>query len=224
VLASALDVSPRAADLQLRVRAVVDYVASGTDARDTVAALIREKVVPRFKDWAMTNMAPTKNGWMGGVPAGNYGSDYWLRTAANFMGIWANAGTEAIYFQAAREPDGAPLNGSRSYVIHFPAGALPDSVVESYWSVILVSVPDYRVVPNPLHRYNLNSHSPLAKEPDGSLELAIGPSPVAGVAESNWLPSPPERPFTLSFRAYVQGDVVLAPTDAWTPPPLIVVD
>jgi hypothetical protein len=44
-------------------------------------------------------------------------------------------------------------------------------------------VPDYRVVPNPLNRFNLNDYSPLQKEADGSLKLAVGPNPVAGVPE-----------------------------------------
>jgi hypothetical protein len=31
------------------------------------------------------------------------------------------------------------------------------------------------VVPNALKRYNLNNHSPLQKEPDGSLKIGGGP-------------------------------------------------
>ncbi len=33
---------------------------------------------------------------------------------------------------------------------HCPDDGLPQSMVDGYWSVILVGVPDYRVVPNPL--------------------------------------------------------------------------
>jgi hypothetical protein len=90
-------------------------------------------------------------------------------------------------------------------------------VVEAYWSVILVSVPDYRVVDNPLKRFNLNNHSPLQKESDGSLKIAVGPKPVAGVPESNWLPSPDGKPFTLTFRTYVPKDIVAR---EWAPPAL----
>jgi hypothetical protein len=38
--------------------------------------------------------------------------------------------------------------------MHFSADELPEKVVDAYWSVILVGVPDYRVVPNPSKRYN----------------------------------------------------------------------
>jgi hypothetical protein len=32
--------------------------------------------------------------------------------------------------------------------MHFPADKLPGSVADACWSVIVVGVPDYRVVPN----------------------------------------------------------------------------
>jgi hypothetical protein len=114
----------------------------------------------------------------------------------------------------------AALNGSNSYVMHFPADKLPEAVVEAFWSVILVGVPDYRVVPNPLNRFHLNNFSPLRKEADGSLKIAFGPKPVAGVPESNWLPSPEGKPFSLTFRTYVPKDVVRR--GEWTPPPVTI--
>ena len=102
--------------------------------------------------------------------------------------------------------------------MHFPADKLPEAVVEAFWSVILVGVPDYRVVPNPLNRFHLNNFSPLRKEADGSLKIAVGPRPVAGVPESNWLPSPEGKQFSLTFRTYVPKDVVRRAE--WTPPPV----
>jgi hypothetical protein len=98
--------------------------------------------------------------------------------------------------------------GGKSYVIHFPADWLPSSVVNAYWSVILVGVPDYRVVPNSLNRFNFNSYSPLKKASDGSLDITIGSRPVSGIPESNWLPSSPGKLFSLTFRTYVPKDVV----------------
>jgi hypothetical protein len=139
----------------------------------------------------------------------------------SLIGIWANSAEEAVYFGAFRDANEQPLDGSKSYVIHFPADGLPDSVVNAYWSIILVGVPDYRVVENPLKRYNLNNLSPLRKEADGSLKLAIGPKPVAGVPEPNRLPSAAGKPFSLTFRAYVPKDVVLR---GWAPPAVTLVN
>jgi len=38
-------------------------------------------------------------------------------------------------------------------------------------AIILVSVPDYRVVPNPLERYNFNDQFSMKKEYDASLKI-----------------------------------------------------
>jgi hypothetical protein len=38
---------------------------------------------------------------------------------------------------ATRDADETPLDGSKHYVIQFPADGLLDSVVDSYWSIIL---------------------------------------------------------------------------------------
>jgi hypothetical protein len=121
-----------------------------------------------------------------------------------------------IYFVATRDADEQTLSGSSSYVMHFAPDKLPGAVVDAFWSVILVDVPGYRVVPNPLNRFNLNNYSPLEKENDGSLKIGIGPKPVAGVAESNWLPAPAGKAFSLTFRTYVPKEIVKR--GDWTPP------
>ena len=123
-----------------------------------------------------------------------------------------------IYFVATRDADEQPLNGAHSYVMHFPADKLPDSAVDAYWSAILVGVPDYRIVPNELKRYNFNNHSPLQKEADGSLKIGIGPKPPPGVSESNWLPSPEGKPLSLTFRTYVPKPQALK--GEWAPAPV----
>jgi hypothetical protein len=113
------------------------------------------------------------------------------------------------------------VNGGTHYVLHFPADKPPSSVVNGYWSVILVGVPDYRVVANPLKRYNVNSYSNLKSAADGSLKIGIGPTAVADVPEPNWLPSPDGKPFSLTFRTYVPREIVLR---EWAPPAVTAVD
>jgi hypothetical protein len=56
--------------------------------------------------------------------------DYRARTTTSLIGIWGNAITEVVYFGAVNGPDGQPLNGSTSYVMHFPANDLPEAVVD----------------------------------------------------------------------------------------------
>ena len=216
-LASAMDVAPNSAEMQQKVRAVAAYAASAKEARAQVDGIIH-KYIPEFKEYAFTKSAPYRNHWIGGGTTGNYAKDFLLRTVANYAGIWANTTDEVIYFVATRDVDEKQLSGSNSYVMQFPADRLPDTAVNAYWSVILVGVPDYRVAANPLNRFNFNNHSTLAKEADGSLKIAIGPKPVAGVPESNWLPSPEGKPFSLTFRTYVPKDLVKR--GEWTPPPV----
>ncbi|ACA15734.1 protein of unknown function DUF1214 [Methylobacterium sp. 4-46] len=214
-LASALDVAPNSAEMQQKVRAVSAYAASSAGARAEVDAKLRD-VIRRFREDALTKSAPYRNHWLCGTGSGNYGGDFRRRTAANYAGIWANTSNEVVYFVATRDAEEKPLDGSGGYVMHFAADRLPEAVVDAYWSVILVGVPDYRVVPNPLNRFNFNNLSTLTKEVDGSLKIAVGPKPVAGVPKTNWLPSAEGRPFSLTFRAYVPREVVKR--CEWTPP------
>jgi hypothetical protein len=216
-LSSALDAAPNAAEMQQKVRAVAAYVATGNDARTAINTQLHA-IISQFKEDALTKTAPYQNHWLCGNIGGNYGPNYRLRTTANYAGIWANSPGEAIYFIGSRDANEQPLNGSNSYVMHFPPDKLPESVVDAYWSVILVGVPDYRVVPNALKRYNFNDHSQLQKEADGSLKIAVGPKPVSSVPESNRLPSAEGEPFSLTFRTYVPKEA--AQKCEWTPPPL----
>jgi len=208
ILSSALDVSPLAAEMQQKVRAIAAGIASSASSRAAVDALVHARVVPGFQEYVFTKSAPYRNHWVGGAETGNYGKDFRLRTTVNFAGIWANTTDEVIYFATTRDAAGKALNGSHSYLMTFPGDRLPDSVVNAYWSVILLGVPDYRVVSNPANRYNLNSYSPLKHELNGSLKIAIGPKPVDGIAESNWLPAPEGKAFSLTFRTYVPKAVV----------------
>jgi hypothetical protein len=219
-LSSALDISPKATEMQQKVRAVAAYVASGHEARAAVDALLRARVIPEFQEPVFTKSAPSRNHWVGAGEAGNYGNDYRMRTTANLAAIWANTTDEVICFAATRDAEGKPLNGGNSYIMHSPADKLPGSVVNAGWSLTLVGVPDYRVASNPLNRFNLNSHSPLKSEPDGSLKIAIGPKATAGVPESNWLPAPDGKPFSLTFRTYVPKAVVKR---EWSPPAITAV-
>lgn len=162
---------------------------------------VARKVVPEFVQHAIAKSVAVKNGWAIAGTAGVYGKNYFQRTVANYAGIWANAPVEVVYFPLVSDGNGKPADGTKSYVIHFPADDLPSNVVDAYWSAILVGVPDFRVVPNELKRYNFNSNSDLTKEPDGFLKIAIGPKPVKDAPELNWLPSPEGKPFSLTFRA-----------------------
>ena len=147
---------------------------------------------------------------------GIYSDDYWTRTAANLVGIWANSTHEVIYFIATRDGDGNPLDGGNTYAIEFDKGKSPGAVVDGYWSVILVDLPDYRVVPNEIDRFNFNSYSPLELDEDSGLSIFVAPAESGAFPSANWLPSADGKPFSLTFRTYVPKDVVKQ--GGWFPP------
>ena len=122
------------------------------------------RIVPEFIEYTFTKSAPYRNHWVGGGPAGNYGADYRLRTVANYAGIWANTIDEVIYFVATRDANEQAAERFQQLRHALSRRQAAGTVIDAFWSVILVGVPDYRVVPNPLNRFHLNNFSPLAKE------------------------------------------------------------
>jgi len=215
MLATALDTTPGAAALQQKVRLVTRYTESGSGARLDVEGLLRERLIPHFLDGVAKRAVATRNHWRSNRAAG---ADYQLRTAANLACLWTDTPDEALTFQTARDAHGRPLNGSNTYVLEFAADQLPAALVSGQWSLTLVSMPGYHVVPNQLDRFLLNSHSPLVCEHDGSLRIYVGPRPPQGVPRSNWLPAPDWKPFQLTMRAYAPKDVVAR--GEWFPPAL----
>jgi hypothetical protein len=197
------------------VRAIARAV-SEPGRRAELDALIRKKIVPSFQKYSVSEAGSVQNNWVGTTTIGNYGDDFAIRTAANYVGIWANARHEVIYFVTTRDETGAPLDGSGSYVIHCPASELPHSVVNAYWSLSLVDVPGFLAVSNRLNRYTFNSVAPPPTEADGSLKIYLAAEPGPDIPEANWLPAPAGKPFSLTFRTYVPKDRVKQ--GQWFPP------
>lgn len=216
VLKTAIDVSPVAAQMQARVLAIAEEVSQDKTAHAELANKIKTQFAPRFAKESMLKAGVVKNNWLGTMVIGNYGDNYFIRSAANRIGIWANSSSEVIYFVNARDAKGKYYNGSNTYVLDFPADALPQSVVDGYWSVILVDIPNFRVTPNELERYNFNSYSDLKFEKDGSLRIYVSAKQPQGVAQSNWLPAPAGKMFSLTLRAYIPQTVVKQ--GDWFPP------
>lgn len=216
VIASASDVSPVAAQMQARVRDVARRAKD--EQRGAVDQTIKARIVQQVQEFAATRSGVSKNNWVATMGTGNYGANYWRRSAANLLGIWANTNDEVIYFFTTRDANGDALNGAHDYILEFPADSRPDAVVDAYWSVILVDVPNYRVVPNPMNRFNFNNYSGLKQEADGSLRILFARAPRGDVPESNWLPAPDGKPFFLNLRTYVPREVVRR--GEWFPSPI----
>ena len=93
---------------------------------------------------------------------------------------------------------------------------MPDAVVNAYWSVILVDLPNYPVVPNPLNRFNFNSDSGLKSEADGSLKILFAKKAQCNRAGVQLVARADGKGFSLTIRAYVPKDLVKR--GEWFPP------
>ena len=210
VLNSAPDNMKMAPGMQKQARDIAAFIAKAEDNRAAIDAIIRQKAVPGLVQF-VRSYGDKRGGWIAttGKETG-FGEDFWFRAAANFAGIWWNNNQEVVYFIGEADATGTPLDGDSVYVLDFKPEDLPAKHVNAYWSLTLMSLPDYRVVPNRLDRFNFNNRSQFTFEPDGSLKLHLASELPSGVPESNWLPCPKGRPFTLNLRTYVPKAEVLS--------------
>ena len=210
VLNSAPDNMKMAPGMQKQARDIAAFIAKAEDNRAAIDAIIRQKAVPGLVQF-VRSYGDKRGGWIAttGKETG-FGEDFWFRAAANFAGIWWNNNQEVVYFIGEADAAGTPLDGDSVYVLDFKPEDLPAKHVNAYWSLTLMSLPDYRVVPNRLDRFNFNNRSQFTFEPDGSLKLHLASELPSGVPESNWLPCPKGRPFTLNLRTYVPKAEVLS--------------
>lgn len=205
--------------IQAKCKKVAAFSALSDDNKNLVIKTIREKTIPQFLNYAINKAGKLENNWLATLIAGEYKGNYWTRTAANFVGIWANSPDEVIYFIASRDDRDSVLKGGQTYVLHFPKDKLPQPNVNAFWSIILVDFPNYRVVDNDLKRYNFNNFSKFHFEKDGSLKIYIASSYNGKYPKSNWLPSvETNKAFNLTLRMYVPKENVIR--GLWFPSPV----
>ena len=130
---------------------------------------------------------------------GNYGSDHTTRAVVAMVGLGANLPADALYPNAQVDAQGAPLQGSHRYRLHFKAGELPP--VNAFWSVTAYGADD-GLIDNPLRRHALGDRDALAFNADGSLDLWIQADAPAADRMANWLPVKAAAPFILNARLY----------------------
>lgn len=197
------DLNPGLEPLAAEARAIADAVKDSPAERDRVDKAIREVA---FADFARAG--PTighgkiENGWARPAAVGVYNIDYLARTLINYGGIWANIAPEVMYYRASTDGEGQKLSGENAYTLTFPKEALPSRFAKYFWSVIAVDTTHFRVLPNPLEKYLINEQSKPQYGSDGSLTLYFASEKPAGAPEGNWLPTPKDAIYRLTFRFY----------------------
>ena len=217
VIDSAPDSMTVAKDYQKKVRIIADFIDKSDENRQLIDKIIKEEVAPRVNEFKIKDGDPS-GGWFNTAGHIKFDNDIWFRFIANFEGIWWNSALEAVYFIGYTDSDNKPLNGDNRYLIHYKNGDNPQKHTNAYWSLTLLSLPDFRVIPNEISRFNLNNISGLKLEEDGSLKIHISSELTPDIPESNWLPSPRGKGFTLNHRFYVPKEEIL--NREWHVPPI----
>lgn len=123
-----------------------------------------------------------------------------------FVGI-KRLGAGQFYLLALLDKDAAPLDGAATYRLTVP----PDVPVEQYWSATVYDRQTHALVRH-MDRASRSSQIPdLAKNPDGSVDLWLGPEAPAG-HEANWIPTDPLRDFEVMFRLYAPTKALFGKT------------
>jgi hypothetical protein len=106
------------------------------------------------------------------------------------------AGFGSIYFLAARDRNGAYLDGASGYEL-----AVPHPVpAKLFWSVTAYDAKTRSQVQTPQGKAVLSSlYDSLPPSPDGSVKLQFGPTAPAG-KEKQWIRTAPGRGFFVYFR------------------------
>jgi hypothetical protein len=218
-LDSEADINPGMSELQANTRAIATNIKEPNERR-RVDEIIRNKAFVQIKE-ALPKLGhgTVHDAWALPSTSGVYGSDWLVRTLINYGGIWANTPEEVIYYKAFVDPDGKPLSGDHSYVMHFDKEQIPQQFATYFWSIIAVDSVERRVLPNPLKRYLLNKESGLKYGPDGSLTLYFSDAKPADAPQTNWLPTPKGVEYSLTFRFYRPKGAVAA--RIYFPPPLV---
>jgi hypothetical protein len=163
------------------------------------------------------NAGTIVNGWQITTPAGVYGDDYLQRAYLNWQGPGWNRLEDSIYPITRADSEGNPLNGARSYALHFAKGELPP--VKGFWSLTMYDSEGF-FVPNPLDRVSVNQQSRFKFNEDGSLDLYIQKDSPGAETEDNWLPAP-SGAFGLLMRLYWPSEKPPSIVDgSWSPPPV----
>jgi hypothetical protein len=156
---------------------------------------------------------PGPTGWTGGSKlVGRYGTSYAVRASVARNGLGANPPEDATYLHCHQDDAGQPLDGSRSYRIHFAKNEIPP--VKAFWSVTVYDEQGYFTA-NAIHRFAIGDRDALKFNADGSLDIYIQHESPGSGKESNWLPAPASI-FNLSLRLYWPADDILE--GRWTPP------
>jgi hypothetical protein len=124
--------------------------------------------------------------------------DYWAYSMPAVLG----SGT--MYNVAFVDADDNPIDASKTYKIRMPA----DFPARSFWAVFGYDQGTRTFIDNGTKGRHLSSNDDLVKNPDGSIDIYVGPSVPKGF-ESNWIETIPGSEVFIGLRTYGPEESVL---------------
>lgn len=128
--------------------------------------------------------------WSTALNYGTKDANDLTRAAVALRGILALPSTETVYWNAATDSDGKPLDGSCTYAM---TGKALDA---RWWSVTYYDKAGY-LIENPANIWSFSGAAITPEERDG-WRVTISPDK----AEGHWLPSAKGQGFELTLRMY----------------------
>lgn len=125
-------------------------------------------------------------------------ADYFYEAVTSSKGmVTKTPGVGQAYLGAYRDGNGRVLDGSKDYVLHVPA----NPPAKLFWSLTVYDTDQRVLIDNPQHIADKSSRQDLLKNPDGSVDVYVGPNAPAG-KEKNWIASIPGKAWFAYFRLY----------------------
>lgn len=107
-------------------------------------------------------------------------------------------GKGQVYMATYQDADGDWLDGGTNYVLNVPA----DAPAETFWSLTAYEVSTRTLVQNAHEIADRSSLMDLNTNPDGSVDIYIGPNKPEGDRAKNWIPTEEGRAWFPYFRLY----------------------
>jgi hypothetical protein len=113
-----------------------------------------------------------------------------------YIGI-KHLGAGQFYLINIKDRSGRSYDGASTYRLHVPANV----PIEQYWSLTAYDRDTHALIRNVDRASRASNSTEMKKNPDGSVDLYLGPKAPSG-QEANWIPTDPARQFELMFRLY----------------------
>ena len=189
---------------------VQDHLGPISQLAAAIATQVTAMLLPPLTDVIQSLSAIQNHGWAVTRPnIGDFGTDYVYRAGVAYVGLVANTPDQALYYPGMLDSTYLPLNGNRSYLIHYADGQAPPIDDGGFWSLTVYNS-DGKLVDS--STTNVYSNGGVIENADGSIDVILSQQDPGG--NTNWLQTP-DGGFSVYLRIYAPGQAAYDGT--WLP-------